>query len=481
MVFLQRDGRCEAHAVDGSVVFEPGGRVVAETGRNPLARQDPAVFAPLAEEQAAPHPHRSANSYPQAYEQVEQLFRSPNAPDICVQHTAAHHWPERGGHQGEHGSLGVVQARGPLIMAGAGVRERGRVAEAARIVDLAPTLAALLGVAPLHDDRPRYLAAQDGRVLDAIIDTHPTGAASPRARPRHAVVFLLDGTNANVLYDLIDQGAAPNIARLAAMGTTFEHGALSCLPTITLANHTSAVTGAFPGTHGILHNAWWDRARQQQVVTNSMATWPTAMQWLTPGVETLYEAVSRTWTGEGGVTYAVNEPCDVGATYSSFAWLRDGEGIPFPARATDVAHGTERFVRPSKDYAWSTMVDGLAVDQAVALWRGNGYRGLTLPLPRFCFVNFALTDAAFHAGGPYSEIAAASIHDTDARIGAILEAIEHAGAFDDTAFAVVSDHGMEQSNPEVTGDWDVALRDAGVEFRDEGYGFVYLGVPETVG
>jgi len=27
----------------------------------------------------------------------------------------------------------------------------------------------------------------------------------------------------------------------------------------------------------------------------------------------------------------------------------------------------------------------------------------------------------------------------------------------------------------VTGDWDVRLRAAGIPFRDEGYGFLYLG------
>ena len=32
------------------------------------------------------------------------------------------------------------------------------------------------------------------------------------------------------------------------------------LPTVTLANHTSILTGRLPGHHGILHNAWFDRA-----------------------------------------------------------------------------------------------------------------------------------------------------------------------------------------------------------------------------
>jgi predicted AlkP superfamily pyrophosphatase or phosphodiesterase len=93
--------------------------------------------------------------------------------------------------------------------------------------------------------------------------------------------------------------------------------------------------------------------------------------------------------------------------------------------------------------------------------------------------NFTLTDSAFHAGGPHSEIAHASVRDTDARIGEILDAIERAGAFEDTAFVLVADHGMQQTDPTVTGDWDESLRDAGIPFRDEGYGFLYLG--EDVG
>ena len=57
----------------------------------------------------------------------------------------------------------------------------------------------------------------------------------------------------------------------------------------------------------------------------------------------------------------------------------------------------------------------------------------------------------------------------------MLDAVERAGVFDDTAFVLVADHGMQETDPAVTGDWDVALRDAGIDFRDEGYGFLYLG------
>ena len=82
-------------------------------GRDPIARQDPAAFGNLADEQADPHPGRAANSYPHAFEHIAQIFDHPSAPDLVVQHSAAHFWGDQGGHIGEHGSLGIVQARAP--------------------------------------------------------------------------------------------------------------------------------------------------------------------------------------------------------------------------------------------------------------------------------------------------------------------------------------------------------------------------------
>jgi hypothetical protein len=58
-------------------------------------------------------------------------------------------------------------------------------------------------------------------------------------------------------------------------------------------------------------------------------------------------------------------------------------------------------------------------------------------------------------------------------MGRVLDAVERAGAWDRTAFFLVADHGMEDSNPEVTGDWAPALAATGVPHRDEAYGFIY--------
>lgn len=470
------DDTYEARALDGRVRFTRGAYghgyrydVVEVEGRNPIGDQSLDRFAGLESEIANRFPPRVDNAYPYAYEQVSQLFDAPCAPDICVLHTPAHNWEEQGGHRGEHGSMDVVQARAPFIAAGAGIKQLGRVARAARLVDVAPTVAAVLGCSPTRgtglnglscDDV--FLERQDGEPLDDLVD----------GRAGHAVAFLLDGANPNVLYAMADRGEAPNVARLMEMGTTFRFGAMAGLPTVTLANHTANVTGAYPGHHWVLHNAWFDRRTAAQVITNSPDTWPTAMKWLAPGIGSIHSAVRRTWPD--AFTASVNEPCDVGAAYSTFDFLRQGEVPPFPESPRGLPHVTERFVRPYKEYRWSSIVDHLAVEQAAGIWSGH-YRERAYPPPRFMWVNFTLTDSAFHAGGPHSEVAEASVRDTDARVGEVLAAVEQAGVFDDTAFFLVADHGMEQTDPDVTGDWDDALRDAGIPFRDEGYGFVYVG------
>ncbi len=421
-------------------------------GRNPLENQAPEHLAPLAEELAARQPRRTENAYPFGYEQLSQLFDSPAAPDLVAVHTAAHNWEDQGGHIGEHGSIDVVQARAPFVLAGAGVRAQGMLPRSCRLVDVAPTLAALMGVAPTggwgHNGAARddvRLARQDGEVLEDLI--------AEDERPRHVVGFLLDGANANVLYDMAARGEAPNLARLMEMGTTYAHGAMSSCPTVTLANHTSILTGAYPGHHGILHNAWWDRFEQEQVITNSPIHWVTAMETLEPGVETLFHAVHRTWPD--AVTVAIDEPCDSGADYSTLGLMRQGEVLPRTPH--DLPHSTERFVRPVKEYGWSSKVDHIGVEQFCGIWGEGPYRGVDWPIPHFTWVNFVLTDAAFHEGGPYSEIAAASVHDTDGRLGEILEAVERAGVWDQTAFFVVADHGMEETDSSCTGNWADAL------------------------
>ena len=425
------------HVADsaGHVALSADGATSLLAGRDPLADQDPFSDGTCA--------------YPFAAARLHSLFADARAPDLAVVPTGAHCWTDRGGHLGEHGSLNGIQSRAPLLLSGAGVTARGSVDRVARTVDVAATLASLTGGD--CDD-------MDGAPLDLVA----RGA-------RHVVGLLWDGAPSAEVSVLVAAGELPNVARLLARGCVLRGGAVAEFPSVTLVNHVSALTGVGPGRHGIVHNAFYDRATGEQVVPNSSASWHRATDWLRPGVRTVFERLPA-----GTDSACVNEPVDRGATYSTFALVRQaGRGGTealsslLPAAAED-ALASQQHVRESADYAWATSVDASGLDQVLGRWRQP------VP-PRLTWWNTTLTDAGHHAGGPGSAIARASLRDADARLGRWLDLLEQRGLSDETVVLLTADHGMEAADPSCTGNWDAALEAAGVPFRDEAYGFIYLG------
>jgi phosphonoacetate hydrolase len=422
-------------------------------GRNPVEAQDPLAFSTLADELADLSPPNERNSYPWAAERLASLFAAPAAPDIAVVHTGRHYWPDRGGHLGEHGSLNVVQSRAPLLLSGAGVTARGMVAAAARVVDVAPTLAWLAGT-PLS-----ALGDMEGQ---AIVDLLAPRANAP------VVGLLWDGCNSNSLYSLVNAGELPAVARLLSRGCALTGGAVAEFPSVTLVNHTCALTGVGPGRHGIVNNAYYDRSEAVQRLTNDARTWHRWAEWLAPSVRTVFQRVD-------GPTACVNEPADSGASYSTFALIRaagnsDGasemDGLLPDPRAD--AHATQDYVEERKDYAWSSSVDAVGLTQMLDLWPSRS------DAPRLTWWNTLLTDTGHHAGGPHSAVAHAAMRDADRRLGVFLDHLDRIGAFESTTFLLTADHGSEGADPSCLGDWDEPLREAGVTFRDEANGFLYL-------
>ena len=140
--------------------------------------------------------------------------------------------------------------------------------------------------------------------------------------------------------------------------------------------------------------------------------------------------------------------------------------MPDPAGS---AHLHNRAHLADRYYAWATQVDDAGLDQVLSLWN----RPSTAPL--LTWWSNSVTDAGHHAGGPRSEIARDSLRDADHRLGAFLDHLDRIGVAGDVVVLLTADHGFEGTDRDCRGSWDGALRAAGVEFRDEGPGFVYLG------
>ncbi|MCU1593558.1 MAG: type phosphodiesterase/nucleotide pyrophosphatase [Frankiales bacterium] len=428
-VVAWRDGE-HVHVADSTGHSKLGrdGTTVVLDGVDPVSDQDP----------------MSDTGYPYAALRLHSLFDEARAPDLAVVHTGRHHWPERGGHLGEHGSLNAIQSRAPLLLSGAGVTARGSLDLAVRTVDVGATLSFLAG---------GTYADMDGVPIDLV---EATGGP--------VVGLLWDGAQCADLLSLAGCGALPNVARLLDRGVALRGGAIAEFPSVTLVNHTCALTGVGPGRHGIVNNAYFDRELGEQVVPNSNANWHRSMDWLRPGVETVFQRVP-------GRTACVNDPVDVGADYSTFDVIRSGGGATamlatLPDPTTD-PHTTQTYLS-NADYAWGSQVDGAGLVQALDLWTEG-------EPPSLMWWNTTLTDSAHHAGGPGSDIARAGLHDADLRLGVWLDLLESRGLLTATTILLTADHGMEGADPSCTGDWDEALTAAGIPFRDEAYGFLYFG------
>ena len=427
-------------------------------GMSPVANRDPMAFLPYQTELADPSPPNERNAYPYAAERLLSFFADAGrAPDLAVIHTPRHYFPESGGHRGEHGSLDVVQSRAPLLVSGAGVQASGIIYGHARVRDVGPTLGWLCGVD--HDG-----AGFDGQVLDRLVS---------RAA-RWVVGVLWDGAHCGDLLHLATQGELPAVERLLDRGCALRGGAVAEFPSVTLTNHASILTGVGPGRHGILGNLFYDRQAGVTVNTNDATAWHRSAQWLRPGVATVFERV-RT-ADPDAVTACVNEPVDRGANYSTMQLIRDtgaADGatsltntLPDPAGSTHVhnrAHLADRY------FGWATQVDDAGLDQVLALWNRPS------SAPRLTWWSSSVTDAGHHCGGPRSDVARDSLRDADHRLGAFLDHLDRLGVAEDVVVMMTADHGFEGTDPDCRGSWDAALRTAGVQFHDEGPGFIYLG------
>lgn len=478
------DGAYEVWSLRGMVRFRRfladsgyGYEVIETRGENPIANQDPTAIATIAEEMEAAAKSGMANpdpnlsymdpetlSYPLAYEKIAQLFDSPNAPDLVINPKC---W-QYARQPGQHGSADVVQARAPLVLSGPGIRGSGMTDALCAQVDIAPTIAKVLGM-PLIDGMDStgrtstergvepdvYLRRQDGRPIDTHIDDSQ--------QADRAYIFLLDGLSNTELKRRLesDRESIPNLSRIIERGVMFEYGTIVNFPSITWPSHNALGTGAWCGHHDTVNPTYHLREKRETITPQGMM-WETG-KYVTGDVETLYEAVHRVWGKwdgqKGEVTASINEPCMRGAGHATLErrLLVDTEKMRELVRANK-DDTNPRWKAEGHDEAYRASgsdMQGLA--QSMLLFGSDDQ-----PPPKFTFHEFSLTDGVGHDYGPHHDAVFDAVVETDKRIGKILSVLDARGLFDSTLFVITTDHGMAPIDTSKAADQSLAVKDAGL-------------------
>src|SRR5258707_8533624 len=84
------------------------------------------------------------------------------------------------------------------------------------------------------------------------------------ARPKLVVLLVVDQMRADYVDKFLPQWTG-GLKRLVEEGAWFRDAAYPYAATETCVGHATISTGAFPATHGMVANAWWDRKEQKMV------------------------------------------------------------------------------------------------------------------------------------------------------------------------------------------------------------------------
>jgi predicted AlkP superfamily pyrophosphatase or phosphodiesterase len=95
-----------------------------------------------------------------------------------------------------------------------------------------------------------------------------TPLAPTAARPKLVVVLVVDQMRADYVDKFRGQWKG-GLKRLLEEGAWFRAAAYPYAATETCVGHATISTGAFPASHGMVANAWWDRDQQQMVSCTS--------------------------------------------------------------------------------------------------------------------------------------------------------------------------------------------------------------------
>jgi len=124
-----------------------------------------------------------------------------------------------------------------------------------------------------------FLAGSISFVPRTAAQAPPPPAAAPKAlqapaKPKLVVLLVVDQMRGDYVDKFLGQWTG-GLKRLVEEGAWFRDAAYPYAATETCVGHSTISTGAFPSTHGMVANAWWDR-KEQKMVTCTLDPDPSA-------------------------------------------------------------------------------------------------------------------------------------------------------------------------------------------------------------
>ncbi|HTK31578.1 MAG TPA: alkaline phosphatase family protein [Candidatus Saccharimonadaceae bacterium] len=346
-----------------------------------------------------------------------------------------------------HGTPWPYDVDIPIMFAGPAVKA-GRYSMAAAQQDVAPTLAAALGV--------RMPSTATGHVLPVL--------GKGFARPRVVVLLVLDGMRR----DYFDRLASsmPTFTALRQHGAWFTQAQVNVLPSNTALGHSTIATGTDPGVHGITGVSTYDWAGRKR---HDMYTGCDPQDLLAPTLADIWQRATA-----GRAVILAQGSIDRAATPLAGHGACQQDGTPVVLASYDQQTG-----------AWHSnatcfrLPDYLKDVNASELWKAspewmghaidstNAVRYSAL-FPKFesdatiamieheplgedsvadlILLNYKCADFVGHKYGPESEELRVTLAEMDRQVARVLAALE-AKVGKNYLLAVTADHGMPSIPP----------------------------------
>lgn len=353
-----------------------------------------------------------------------------------------------------HGSPWDYDVDIPLLFYGPAFVRKGSFPDDASQQDVAPTVAALLGL-PVP-------SSMTGHVLSSAL-------VGSGGRPRAVVLGVLDGMRD----DYFDRLAAelPNLTRLRRDGAWFENARVDYLPSVTSAGHVTVGTGTDPRFHGINANDVFDSRTGKssgpfpEMNPSTFMVLSLADQWnlasagkakiLVQGTTPRATVGLAGWGGcatsakpfvlamfdEGSAGWVTNDDC-----YRLPEYLKDRNAKTSWESAG--GHWLGHDVDSGRTILRTGLFPRFQMDALVEMLAKESVG--SDEVPDLVLVNLKTPDYVSHEYGPESKETESALAALDEQLGRLWTTLDERVGRDRYALVITADHGMP-SEPEASG------------------------------